>query len=196
MLFIIIVQHSENKVKQMAKNMKIIAVSSVVLFILFSTGYIIFPLDFFLTMAITCGTIAYHFCIRLLVGFIVDRIMHNRADYHKPFYRVGKAENNLYKLIKVKKWKNRMPTYSPDTFSPEKHTWSEIAEATCQSEIVHEINVVLSFLPLAAVHLFGSFLVFLLTSIGAATFDLMFVIMQRYNRQRIIKIADKEKARD
>lgn len=180
----------------MAKNMKNITVSGIILLILFSALYILFQADIFLTMSITFGTISYHFCMRLIVGYVVDRIMNNKADYNKPFFRVGKTENNFYKLIKVKKWKNHMPTYSPDTFSPEKHTWSEIAEAACQSEIVHEINVLLSFLPLAVVPVLGAFPVFLLTSVGAAFFDLLFVIMQRYNRQRITKIADKEKARD
>lgn len=34
---------------------------------------------------------------------------------------------------------------------------------------------------------------FLLTSLAAACFDLLFVIMQRYNRPRILRIIDKKK---
>ncbi len=82
-----------------------------------------------------------------------------------------------------------MPTYYPDTFSPKKHTWSEIAQAMCQSELVHEVNVILSFVPIIVTIWFGSFFVFLITSIGGAVFDLIFVVMQRYNRARVIKIA-------
>ncbi|MBR4015057.1 MAG: hypothetical protein IKI88_02495, partial [Anaerotignum sp.] len=37
-----------------------------------------------LSLAITFGTTAYHFGMRLLVGAIFDQIMGNRVDYHKP----------------------------------------------------------------------------------------------------------------
>ena len=36
---------------------------------------------------------------------------------------------------------------------------------------------------------FNSFWVFLITSVAGALFDLMFVIMQRYNRPRVIRMA-------
>lgn len=86
-----------------------------------------------------------------------------------------------------------MPAYNPETFSPKNHTWDEIAQAMCQSELVHETNMVLSFVPLIAARWFGSFYVFLLTSICGCIFDLVFVIMQRYNRARIIKIFSKKR---
>ena len=35
----------------------------------------------FLTLAITFGTTAYHFLMRLLVGWLFENIMHNHADY-------------------------------------------------------------------------------------------------------------------
>ncbi len=82
-----------------------------------------------------------------------------------------------------------MPTYNPQSFSNKKHTWNEIAQAMCQSELVHETNVIFSFVPIIATKWFGSFYVFFITSICGAIFDLIFVIMQRYNRPRVIKIA-------
>lgn len=86
-----------------------------------------------------------------------------------------------------------MPTYDRDTFDTLKHSWDEIVQATCQSELVHEVNVVLSFLPLIASVLFGEFYVFLITSILSALFDLMFVFMQRFNRARILKMQEKKR---
>ena len=129
--------------------------------------------------------------VRLLVGVIVDRIMQNKADYQKRWYKVSDFEMKLYQKMKVKKWKNHMPTFNPDTFDISKHSWEEIIQATCQSEIVHEINVICSFLPVAASIWFDSFWVFLITSIGGAVFDFMFVIMQRFNRRRILKMQRK-----
>ena len=94
----------------------------------------------------------------------------------------------MYKKLRVKKWKNKMPTYDEKIFDPLLHTWDEIAQAMCQSELVHKTIVVFSFLPLVAVLWFGAFPVFLITSIAAAYCDMMFVIMQRYNRSRILKM--------
>jgi len=144
-------------------------------------------------MAITFGAIAYHFGMRLAVGYIFDRCMNNKADYTHRWYQLRPMEIRLYQVIKVKKWKHKMPSYQPDLFSPKLHTWDEIAQAMCQAELVHETIVVLSFVPVCATVFWGAFYVFLATSVGAALLDLLFVVMQRYNRGRIISIAQKRK---
>lgn len=149
--------------------------------------------DIYLTLAITFGTTAYHLGMRLWVGLLYNVIMKNRADYTKKWFHVRSWEKKLYRLLKVKTWKSKMPTYYPETFSIKNHTWHEIAQAMCQSELVHETNMALSFLPLIAVKWFGSFYVFLITSIFSSIFDLVFVIMQRYNRTRVIGIALKKR---
>lgn len=152
-----------------------------------------FNSDICLTLAITFGTTAYHLGMRLLVGFLFDAIMKNRANYTKKWYQIHPWEKTLYQRLKVKNWKDKMPTYHPEIFSIKKHTWHEIAQAMCQSELVHETNMALSFLPLISVRWFGSFYVFLITSIGGCLFDSLFVIIQRYNRARIIKLALKKR---
>ena len=81
-----------------------------------------------------------------------------------------------------------MPTYDSSLFDPKLHTWDEIAQAMCHAEIVHESIAVLSFLPIIAGIWFGAYPVFIITSIIAAIIDMMFVMMQRYNRNRIMKI--------
>ncbi len=144
--------------------------------------------EIYITLAVTFGTITYHLGMRLLVGLLYNIGMKNRADYTKKWYQIHSWESRLYQFLRVKKWKARMPAYRPDTFSNKKHTWDEIAQAMCQSELVHETNIVFSFVPLAASVRFGAFSVFLITSICSAVFDLMFVIMQRYNRSRIVKM--------
>lgn len=147
-----------------------------------------FNRDIYQTLAITFGTTAYHLGIRLLVGFLYNIIMKNQADYTKKWFQVRSWEYSLYQYLKVKSWKNKMPTYNPEFFSAKNHTLHEIAQAMCQSELVHETNMILSFLPLIAVKWFGSFYVFFITSICGAIFDLVFVIIQRYNRARIVKL--------
>lgn len=172
----------------MPKVMKSITIFS---FAMTVTAYILFQCfskDIYLTAAVTFGTICYHLGIRLLIGFLYNVGMKNHADYTKKWYQIHPWEDKLYKFLNVKAWKNKMPTYNPLSFSNKKHTWNEIAEAMCQSELVHETNMIFSFVPVAASKWFGAFYVFLITSVCGAVFDLVFVIIQRYNRARVVKI--------
>lgn len=150
-------------------------------------GLYLFCWEWMLPFAITFGTFFYHFAMRLLVGHAVNFAVNNKADYTKGWYQLRPFEVRLYKKMKVKQWKRHLPTYDPALFDPKLHSWEEIAGAMCQAEIVHEVIVILSFLPLLAAIPFGSFWVFLFTSVFSALFDLCFVVIQRYNRPRIIK---------
>jgi hypothetical protein len=172
----------------MAKTMKCLSALSLLMTVGFCLLYQLTANKVLFTLAITCGTIFYHFAVRLLVGAVFDMIMQNKADYTKKWFQVSQSEMKLYQALKVKRWKNKMPTYDMDVFDVSKHSWEEILQATCQSELVHEANVILSFLPLAASAWFGSLGAFLITSLLSAVFDLMFVFMQRYNRSRILKV--------
>lgn len=175
----------------MAKIMKLTAVVSVIITLITSAVYLKTDIGVFLSAAITFGTVAYHFAMRLIVGTVLNKIMKNRADYNSRWYQPLSFEKKLYKRLNVKKWKDILPTYNPEQFSVHNKTYDEIAQVMCQAEIVHEVIFVLSFLPLLAAIKFGAFAVFLFTSVLAACFDLMFVIMQRYNRPRVIKLANK-----
>lgn len=177
----------------MPKVMKRITIISFVLMLITAGLFHCFGNDIYLTLAITCGTITYHLGMRLLVGLLYNFGMRNRADYTKKWYQVHSWENKLYQFLHVKAWKDKMPTYNPEWYSIKKHTWNEIAQVMCQAELVHETNMILSFLPLIAVKWFGAFAVFFITSAGSALLDCVFVIMQRYNRARIVKLALREK---
>jgi len=176
----------------MARNMKIIAFCSTIAAVIAFILYEKFNMEGILSFAVTMGTIAYHFVIRLLVGHLVDGIMHNQADYTKKWYQIHPFEEKLYRKFNVKKWKGKMPTYNAELFSLENKTLDEIVQVTCQAEIVHEINVLISFLPLLASLKFGSFAVFLITSVLAACYDMLFVIIQRYNRPRLVRLARRQ----
>lgn len=175
----------------MKKTIQNTTIISVVVFLVFTILNICFPSGILLTLSITFGTIFYHFGMRLLVGVVVNKIMNNRADYTRKWYQVGKMEAKIYKVLNVKKWKGNMPTYEPELFSIEKHTWDEIAQAMCQAEVVHEIICVLSYLPIFAASIFGELAVFVITSVLASLYDLSFVMMQRYNRPRIVRMIKK-----
>ena len=101
-------------------------------------------------------------------------------------------EKKLYKKLNVKQWKAKVPAWSPESFDMKHHTLDEIIQSMCNAEIVHEIIIVLSFVPILFSLKYGVALVFVCTSIIAALTDSMFVMIQRYNRPRIVKQINKK----
>ncbi len=134
----------------MPKMMRFIAIFSTAGAALAAAFFQYFQAGTLLTLAITFGTIAYHFGIRLLTGLFYNAWMKNRADYTKKWYRVHPWETKLYRFLRVKAWKNKMPANDPLAFSSNRHTWDEVAQAMCQSELIHETNMALSFIPVIA----------------------------------------------
>ena len=171
----------------MAKYMKRTALSTLILTALFTGVYFFTKADILLSLAITAGTFAYHFGMRLLVGTAVNAILHNRADHTRRWFQPRPFEADLYRTLRVKRWKDRLPSYDPSLFSVTLRTPEAILGASCQAEVVHEIIIPLSFLPLLAAIPFGSFGVFFITSLLSALFDSLFVILQRYNRPRLLR---------
>ncbi len=179
----------------MAKIVKGIAAFSLAATVILAISYKVTSSGILLPLAITSGSIAYHFVMRLMVGLAFHATMRNKADYRKRWYQVSKWEMAVYEKLKVKQWKRRMPTYDPALFDPRLHTWEEIVQAMCQAELVHETIAVLSFLPILAGIWFGEYPVFIVTSVLSAACDIVFVIMQRYNRQRVTKLLNRKSVR-
>lgn len=142
-----------------------------------------------LTATISCGTACYHFAMRLLVGYLVPPVKGNAKWFHPKRW-----EAPLYRFLRVKHWKKKLPTYDPRQFSLREHSPEQIVRNMCGAEVVHEVIMVCSFLPLLTVPLFGDFWVFFITSLLSALVESLFVIAQRYNRPRMERIAKKSRA--
>lgn len=138
--------------------------------------------------AIATGTTFYHLGMRLAVGYLIGVKYRDRLDYTKKWFRERSFERRLYEKIGVKKWKKRMPAFAPQNFQLKSRSVEEVVQATCQAEIVHEIDMALSFVPVLFSVWFGSLGVFLLTSCLAFLFDGMFAVIQRYNRPRLLRL--------
>jgi len=179
----------------LAKGMKIIAWVSGLLTVLLTLLYQITLAAWLLSAGITAGTVAYHFWMRLAVGGLFNWWLNNKVDCSRKWFQVGPGEQRLYHFLKVRKWKKHLPTYDPNAFDKKQHSWQEIAEAMCQSELVHETIVILSFLPIVASVWFGAMPVFAATSLFSALFDSLFVMIQRYNRPRVLKMVSAEQER-
>lgn len=172
----------------MKKAMARITIILFVMCVVCTATYNLTNISFLETMAISFGVTFYHFIMRLSVGYFWDGILNNQVNYMRGWFRVSPFEMKIYKILRVKSWKNHMPTFEKDYFDIKTHSLKEIIGATCQAEIVHETIVLLSFLPIIISKWFGSCAVFIITSIIAALIDAAFVIMQRFNRFRLLKI--------
>ena len=80
----------------MANIMKKTAVIALVLTLAFCLLYGVCNNSVIFSLVITSGTIAYHFIARLLVGWSVNLLMKNQADYTKKWYQVSATEMKLY----------------------------------------------------------------------------------------------------
>ena len=159
------------------------------------TGWLILGYGVLLTLFITFATFLYHLAIRLAVGGILNKLTAGGVDYKSAWFRQSRFEAVLYRMLKVHKWKRKLPTYIPENFSLKENTPEQLASNMCCAELVHEINVAVSFVPvilsIVIPALRDTIIVFVLTSVAAALFDLLFVIIQRYNRPRILQMAER-----
>ena len=164
---------------------------SVSLFLLF---YLVFKFNnnaIAEALYITFMTFSYHFIMRLVVGMVTNPIFHKAYDYNNWWFKPKKFEKRFYKLIKVKDWKEKVPSWSPGAFSLKDKSLHKIAIGMCNAELVHEIIVILSYVPILFSIKYGVPAVFICTSILAGAIDMIFVIIQRYNRPRIINLIKK-----
>ena len=174
------------------KNMILLTLISLIILSVSGTIYYFTRNQAIFSVAVTFGTIFYHFAMRLAVGYFINAKYHNRMDYTKKWFTQKSFEQKLYKIIKVKEWKKHLPTFDPQNFDLRNRSAADIVQVTCQAEVVHEVNMILSFVPVLFSVRFGSIEVFLLTSCAAFLFDGIFVMIQRYNRPRLIRLMRKQ----
>jgi len=170
----------------------IIAITVVISIVCFTLYYRnIYKNGMLLWIGITAFTIMYHFWVRIIMGN-VSKLFKKYINYKQWWFKERKFEKGLYKLLRVKEWKGKALTYNPESFSLKEHSLEEIANTMTKSEVDHWINEIISLSTLLFAILWGEFWIFLITAIAAMIFDSQFIIIQRYNRPRIMKILDKE----
>lgn len=157
-------------------------------FVIFLPIFIFTNNAFIEVVTITIGITLYHFAMRLAVGTVVNLIMKNKANHESMWFREKRFEKKLYKLLCVRAWKKHIPMYNPDTFDTSKKTLKEIVGATCQAEIVHEVIMALSLLPIAMIPVWGGGAAIIATSFLSMMIDSAFVTLQRYNRPKLVKV--------
>ena len=141
---------------------------------------------------VSAFTVMYHLWLRIIMGNVTKlfKIRHDQA-----WFKERSFEKKLYKLLRVRKWKEHVLTYNPDAFSQEKHTLEEIANTMSKAEIDHWINELISLSTLLFAILWGELWIFLITAIAAMIFDAQFIVVQRFNRPTVLRVIEKRKVR-
>ena len=178
--------------RKTAKNIVILIGMNLVfitLTVVFAVVHYIYRQGWMLSAYVTFLTISYHFSMRLIVGEVVTVIYCKREfNLDSAGFRLHRFEKDLYRRLNVKKWKLHMITAKPEQFDLRENSMDELLHNVAQAELVHRIIMVLSFVPLLLIIPYGVPSVFIVTSIAAALVNLQFVIIQRYNRPRVMKL--------
>ena len=167
----------------------ITVIVSIICFILYYGN--IYKNNIILWTGITAFTIMYHFWGRIILNN-VSKLFKKNINYKQWLFKERKLEKKLYKILRVKDWKGKALTYNPESFSLKEHSLEEIANTMAKSEVDHWINEAISLSTMLFSLILGKFWIFCLTAVAAMIFDSQFIIIQRYNRPRIVKILEKK----
>ena len=148
-----------------------------------------------LWIGITAFTILYHLWVRIIMGN-VSKLFRNNINYNQSWFKERKFEKKLYEFLKVKKWKGSALTYNPEQFSLKDNSLESILNTMTKSEVDHWINEVISITTIFFGFIWGKTWIFVITALAAMIFDSQFIIIQRYNRPRVIKLIEKQNKRN
>lgn len=131
------------------------------------------------------------------ISFYAGRILPRKWFRYNWFpYRTWRFERDgkIYERIGIKKWQNRLPDMSrifPKMMPPKNMTGHYkdrlpvMIQETCIAEFTH---VMLCILGLHGLSLWDSPLRFPLTILYICVFNVPYVLIQRYNRPRLVKL--------
>lgn len=147
--------------------------------------------DLCIWTGITAFTIMYHFWVRIIMGN-VSKLFRKHINYKQRWFKERKFEKKIYKVLNVKNWKDKAFTYNPGDFSVKDRSLEDIANTMAKSEVDHWINEVISISTMFFGLIWGKTLIFVITALCAMVFDGQFIVIQRYNRPRIVKLLERK----
>ncbi len=132
--------------------------------------------------------IVAHFFIMFLTAPIVQIVFKKKFDYNSNWFKLKKYENQLYAFLKIKKWKNKIVTYNKKLYSVKKHSLIDTIMLTCHAEVVHELIAVTSYLPIILGAFLGDYHILVVMSVVFSVAHVPFILVQRYNRPRLVSL--------
>lgn len=137
-----------------------------------------------------------------IVSFIVGRIMPKNFNYDKFPFAPFEFENNgkIYKKIGITKWQSKVPDMSrifrkimpakKIEKRPDGQKLYAMVQETCVAEFIHFLLIICGFGCLWIWKGFGGRMCFWLNAVG----NMVFIVIQRYNRPRLVSILKRNAA--
>lgn len=97
-------------------------------------------------------------------------------------------KKKLYRFLKVKKWKKHAVTAIPEQFDTKTLPLEIIVKNMIQAELVHIIIIFAVLLPVLFAQKTGYPYLVMAGSIFSALWDMQYVILQRYNRPKVVRL--------
>ncbi len=140
------------------------------------------------------GLVLYHVAVRVVVGIVMDKRPLETFNPLSTLFRPRSWEARLYKNLQVKVWKNNMPVFNSAKWDLRSRGVGEVLRAGCQAEAVHGLNIAFGFVavflgPVSGIPDVG---VLLFAAVTAGAFELPFILIQRFNRPRLLRLAERE----
>lgn len=172
-------------------------------FIIITASFAVFTLIYIKTglprcfsAAIGFGTAFYHFAMRFAIAAVCNSCFKENTGADWRWFRPFCWEKGLYRFLRVKRWKRKIPTYKKEQFDIRVLPLETVIFHSRRAELGHEIILPLCFAPLLMVPLLGAFWIFFSTSLLSALIcDLPPVLSQRYNHPRLEWVMRRERRR-
>lgn len=133
--------------------------------------------------------ILYHFGLRIFMGNVTKK---QNITYNHPLFRQRSFEKKLYKLLRVRKWKDKVLTFEPEMYDFKNRTLEQLACTMAKSELDHWINEIISVISMFFTFIWGCPAAFIISAVAAMAFDAQFIIVQRYNRPIVLRLMRKK----
>ena len=138
---------------------------------------------------IVCFMILYHFGFRIYMGNVTKKWS---ITYKHPWFKQRSFEKQLYKTLKVRKWKDKVLTFEPDMYDFRNRTLHQLATTMAKSETDHWINEIISIISMFFSFIWGCPAAFIISALAAMVFDAQFIVVQRYNRPIVLRLAERQ----
>ena len=133
-------------------------------------------------------TVFYQFAMRLTVGEWISARFRKRDFPQDRFgFPIRAFEKDLYKRWNVKRRKKSVITAKPELFDLRRLSPRELLHNVLQAELVHRVSMGLSLLPLLFIFPFGMPCFMIAASALGCLIDFKYMVIQRYNRPRVIR---------
>lgn len=135
-----------------------------------------------------------------IISFFLGRVLPKRWFRADRFpYRAYRFENGgrIYDKLRIRKWQNKVPDMSKilpkimpakDLSGDYKSRLPRMLQETCVAELIHSLNCFAGFYCLKLYPGVGGIIILFLYTV---LFNLPFIVIQRYNRPRLLKIANR-----